>query len=71
MGVEDEEATLNMYKAISSPSLYNYLCIIIDMISVEWRKRKRINPSVDVIGEHDVKFLTFGTWLKHKLNGGE
>ncbi|MCD7456526.1 hypothetical protein HAX54_031990, partial [Datura stramonium] len=34
-------------------------------------KKDDKTPSIDVVGESNVKLLTFGTWLKHKLNGGE
>ncbi|MCD9642549.1 hypothetical protein HAX54_029408, partial [Datura stramonium] len=34
-------------------------------------KEKEENPSVDVIGDRNVKLLTFKMWLKHKLNSGE
>ncbi|MCD9559814.1 hypothetical protein HAX54_018115 [Datura stramonium] len=73
MRVLEEEATFNVSKAISTPSHYKDLCMIIevfhDMCGLEKEETEKLCG--EVIAMSKVKLLIFSMLVEHELNGGE
>ncbi|MCD7454600.1 hypothetical protein HAX54_025346 [Datura stramonium] len=61
MRIDDDEATLNVYKSISSPSYHRDLCMIKEVIYYRYgvEKEKKIGPYGEVVVENITRILTF------------